>query len=44
MPLVDRVHIAFTREDQSDLLDLCEHYVRNEDAREAMAAGSAEIL
>ena len=37
MPLVDRVHIAFTREDQSDLLDLCEHYVRNEDAREAMA-------
>ncbi len=36
--LVDRVHVAWTRDDQSDLVDLCEYYVKNEDAREQMAS------
>jgi glycosyl transferase family 1 len=35
-PLVDRVHVAWTRDDQSDLLDLCEYYIENDDAREQM--------
>ena len=37
-PLVDRVHVAWTRDDQSDLVDLCEYYAKNEDAREQMAS------
>lgn len=37
-PLINRVHAAWTRDDQSDLVDLCEYYVKNEDAREQMAS------
>lgn len=37
-PLIDRVHVAWTREDQSDLVDLCQYYVENEDAREQMVS------
>ena len=36
--LVDRVHVAWTRDDQSDLVDLCEYYIENDDAREKMAS------
>jgi Glycosyl transferases group 1 len=37
-PLIDRVHVAWTRDDQSDLVDLCEYYIENSDAREQMAS------
>ena len=37
-PLIDRVHVAWTRDDQSDLVDLCQYYVENDDAREQMVA------
>ena len=37
-PLIDRIHVAWTRDDQSDLVDLCEYYVKNENAREQMAS------
>lgn len=36
VPLVDRVHVAWTRDDQSDLLDVCEYYLDNDAAREQM--------
>jgi Glycosyl transferases group 1 len=36
-PLVDRKHIVYTRPDMSDLVDLCERYVNDEPAREAIA-------
>ncbi len=36
IPPVDRVHIRYTRDDLSDLVDLCAYYVEHEDAREAM--------
>ena len=34
-PLIDRVHVAWTRDDQSDLVDLCEYYIENSGARRA---------
>ena len=40
VPLVDRKHIAFTRDDMSDLIDLCVYYLENDDAREAMCLES----
>ena len=36
VPLVDRTHIVYTRPDMSDLVDLCERYVNDDDAREAV--------
>jgi glycosyltransferase involved in cell wall biosynthesis len=36
-PLEDRKHIIYTRPDLSDLVDLCERYVNDAPAREAMA-------
>jgi hypothetical protein len=40
VPLIDRTHIIYTRPDMSDLVDLCEHYTRDDSAREAvMTAG-----
>lgn len=35
-PLVDRQHIAFARDDLSDLVELCEYYLNDAPAREAM--------
>jgi Glycosyl transferases group 1 len=43
-PLVDRVHAAWTRDDLSDLVDLCEYYVKNEDAREQMASAARQFF
>jgi Glycosyl transferases group 1 len=37
-PLTDRVHVAWTRDDQSDLVDLCEYYIENNAAREQMVS------
>lgn len=36
VPLEDRVHVAFTRPDLSDLVALCRHYVERPAEREAM--------
>ena len=43
-PLIDRVHMAFTRDDQSDLIDLCEYYIENEDAREQMVTATRRFF
>lgn len=37
-PLIDRVHVAWAQDDQSDLVDLCEYYVEDDDARERMVS------
>jgi hypothetical protein len=40
VPLIDRTHIVYTRPDMSDLVELCERYVTDHAAREAvMRAG-----
>jgi hypothetical protein len=39
-PLVDREHIVYCREDLSDLPDLCEHYLHNDDEREKICLRS----
>jgi Glycosyl transferases group 1 len=44
VPLVDRVHVAWTHDDQSDLVDLCEYYVKNQDAREKMASEARQFF
>jgi hypothetical protein len=43
-PLIDRVHMAFTRDDQSDLMDLCEYYIENDDARERMVTATRRFF
>lgn len=40
VPLIDRTHIVYTRPDMSDLIDLCEQYVEDNDAREAIVEAS----
>jgi len=42
VPLVDRTHIVYTRPDMSDVLDLCEQYVNDEAAREAVVSASRD--
>ena len=36
VPLVPGVHIAYVKDDLSDLVDVCRYYVENEEARQAM--------
>jgi len=40
VPLVDGEHVAWVADDLSDLVDVCERYVRDDAAREAMAAAA----
>jgi hypothetical protein len=40
VPLVDRKHIAFAKDDLSDLVDLCAYYLENDEAREEMCRQS----
>ena len=40
VPLVDGEHVVFARDDLSDLVELCERYVRDSDARERLARNS----
>jgi hypothetical protein len=40
VPLVNGQHIAYAKDDLSDLIDLCEFYLRNEAAREEMCRQS----
>ena len=42
VPLIDRVHILYTKPDMSDLIDLCEHYARDDVAREAVVRASRD--
>jgi len=42
VPLIDRVHIVYTRPDMSDLVDLCEQYVNDAAAREAVMTASRD--
>lgn len=43
-PLVDRQHIAYCREDLSDLVDLCEFYLGNDGEREEMCRRSRDYF
>jgi hypothetical protein len=40
VPLVDRQHIVYAEPDLSDLVELCDYYVRHDDEREAIARQS----
>jgi hypothetical protein len=40
VPLVDREHIVYAREDLSDLADLCRFYLERDEAREALCRNS----
>lgn len=39
---VDNVHVKFCKDDLSDLIDLCEYYLKNEEEREAIAKQAGE--
>jgi glycosyltransferase involved in cell wall biosynthesis len=40
VPLIDRQHIVYAQPDLSDLVELCDYYVRHDDEREAIARQS----
>ena len=44
VPLVDREHIAFTKEDLSDLVELCDHYLSNPGERERLATNARDYF
>jgi hypothetical protein len=44
VPLVDGVHIAHTKDDLSDLVEVCRFYVENEEAREEMCRASRRFF
>jgi hypothetical protein len=44
VPLVDRKHIVYCREDLSDLTDLCEYYLDHDDEREEIARNAREFF
>jgi len=44
VPLEDGKHIAYTREDFSDLIELCEFYLHNDEKREAMCTASRKYF
>jgi hypothetical protein len=44
VPLVPGVHIAYVKEDLSDLVDVCQYYVENEAARTEMRKKSREYF
>jgi hypothetical protein len=44
VPLEDRKHIVYAREDLSDLLDLCQYYLGHEQEREQMVRSSRELF
>ena len=44
VPLVDRVHVAYTKDDLSDLLDICRYYVGDDAAREEMCLNSRRFF
>ena len=44
MPLRDRVHIAYTKDDFSDLVDVCRFYLEDDRAREEMCRESRRFF
>ena len=44
VPLRDREHIAYTKEDLSDLLELCDHFLRNPLDRQRLAANAQSFF
>jgi hypothetical protein len=44
VPLVDRKHIVFVKEDYSDWVELCEYYLKNDEEREQIAMNSREFF
>jgi hypothetical protein len=44
IPLVDREHIVYAKEDLSDLIDLCNLYLEKYDAREALRQNSRSFF
>jgi glycosyl transferase family 1 len=44
VPLVDREHIAYTKEDLSDLVDLCDHYLSNPLERERLVVNARSFF
>jgi hypothetical protein len=44
VPLEDKQHVVFAREDLSDLVDLCEYYLEHDDERAAIARRSREFF
>lgn len=43
-PLVDGQHIVYCKPDFSDLVDLCEYYLKHDDEREAIANNAREFF
>jgi len=43
-PLIDRVHIAYTKDDLSDLVDVCRYYLEHESEREEMCLNSRRFF
>lgn len=43
-PLVDGVHVAYVKDDLSDLVDVCRRYVEDEEAREALCRASRDFF
>jgi len=43
-PLVDRVHIVYTKDDLSDLVPLCRQYVEDDRAREAIRHNARQVF
>lgn len=44
IPLIDRKHIVYCKEDFSDLAELCEYYLENDDEREQIAQNAREFF
>jgi len=44
VPLIDRQHIVYAKEDLSDLVELCELYVRDPHERERLVANSRDFF
>lgn len=44
VPLIDRKHIVYVKEDFSDLVELCEYYLENDDEREEIARNAREFF
>jgi hypothetical protein len=44
VPLVDREHIVYASEDLSDLVDLCERYVEDDEERERIARNAGDFF
>lgn len=43
-PLIDRQHIAYVQDDFSDLVEVCDFYLRNDDAREELRRNSRQYF